>query len=574
MGLPRRPLFRLWRQVLPTPTTRRGAAVIGAYYALYLAPVAVGIAFDASRMYWLASGLASATVVVHLCAARGFARVTALAVNMLSTVVNALLMISLILQGQGFNAQFFYHMDLDTVAAAWLAFWPWCISGGSYLVFVGLWPSLLPGSSDAPVTRTSTPLVASLMTLAILLNASVLSFAWYVTRDAIRSSGIVLVPKPKRVIVPSGTEGPRDLVLIVAESLEATYGREDIFGEDLTPELTALATEGLAFTDMRQVSHTGWTMGGLIAASCSVPMSPKDLWRQGSDGADARMPGAVCLGDVLEAAGYRTVFMGGASLAFADKGSFLAAHGFRETYGFHSLVPKLSDRSYHSHWGLYDDSLFELAREKLGELAADPRPFALTVLTLDTHFSAGLSIWRGFRPPGHPSASCRSRAGPADRAFVIRCADRLLAAFVRDVRAAYPHAVVALFSDHLSRVSPRQVGSLKRADPARKSRQRLQAMDTLHVVGFAGGDGDHGGRRLRFNIWDRLLPSATIDVPGTHFDIMPTVFDVMGLDGWAEHEFGTSLLRSAKPLASTVRTRTACSAYTTCRVFFSIRERR
>ena len=101
MGLPRRPLFRLWRQVLPTPTTRRGAAVIGAYYALYLAPVAVGIAFDASRMYWLASGLASATVVVHLCAARGFARVAALAVNMLSTVVNALLMISLILQGAG-----------------------------------------------------------------------------------------------------------------------------------------------------------------------------------------------------------------------------------------------------------------------------------------------------------------------------------------------------------------------------------------------------------------------------------------------------------------------------------------
>ena len=34
-------------------------------------------------------------------------------------------------------------------------------------------------------------------------------------------------------------------MLIVAESLEATYGREDIFGEDLTPELTALATEGL-----------------------------------------------------------------------------------------------------------------------------------------------------------------------------------------------------------------------------------------------------------------------------------------------------------------------------------------
>ena len=533
---PRRPARGLWRQLLPTPTTRLGAVLTGAYYALYLVPVGVGVAFDASRLYWLISGLASATVVVRLCQAGAFARIAALAVNAVSTVVNMLLMISLAFQEQGFNAQFFYHMDWETVVVGWDVFGSRYVVGGCYLVLVGLWPRLLPESGDAPVARAWTPLVAVLMALAILLNASVLSFAWHITQEVIRSNGIVLVPKPKRAITPSGAERPRNLVLIAAESLEATYGREDIFGEDLTPELTALATEGLAFTDVRQVSHTGWTMGGLIAASCAVPMRPKDFLQAMTRRADARMPGAVCLGDVLAAEDYRTVLMVGHPITFADIDGFATTHGIAEMHGFEALSPKLPEPSYLSGWGLYDDSLFALAQEKLAELDSDEKPFALVLMTMDTHF-----------PPGHPSASCGPRADPADRAFVIRCADRLIAAFVRDVRAAFPEAVVALFSDHLSRESPRRAGLLRRADEAGVPPQPLEGMGGAPVLGFFARDADNWGRRLRFTIWDRLQPAAAIDEAGTHFDIMPTVFDVMGLDGWAEHEFGVSLLRSGSP---------------------------
>ena len=484
--LGRAPEHRLWRQVLPTPTTRLGALVTGAYYALYLLPVGVGVAFDASRLYWLISGLASATVVVRLCEAGRFARVTALAVNAVSTVVNMLLMISLVLQGEGFNAQFFYHMDWETVVVAWDVFGPWCIGGGCYLLLVGLWPLLLPGPLDAPVARAWTPLVVALISLAILLNGSVLSFAWHVIQDAIRSNGIVLVPKPRRAIVPSGTERPRDLVLIVAESLEATYGREDILGEDLTPELTALATEGLAFTDMRQVSHTGWTMGGLIAASCSVPVRPKDFWGD----VDARMSGAVCLGDVLAAEGYHTVLMVGHRLAFADLEGFAAAHGIAEMHGVEALSPKLAEPSYLSDWGLYDDSLLALAREKLAELAADGKPFALVLMTMDTHI-----------PPVPPSASCGPRPDPADRAFVIRCADRLIAAFVRDVRANFPETVVALFSDHLSPGSPRRCGT---ASASRRCRR---------AAATAGGHGRRARSRfLRSRRGPRGAPTALHDL--------------------------------------------------------------
>lgn len=366
--------------------------MIGVYYALYLVPVGAGLLYDASRIYWLVSGLASATALVHLCEAGRFVRIAALAANAVSVVMNMLLMISLFVQGQGFNVQFFYHMDLKTAAVAWDVFRPLCIGGAGYLLVVGFWPLLLPRpKGDAPVARAPAPVVAALMTLAILLNASVLSFVWHITQDVIRSNRIVLVAKPPRTIVPSGTERPRDLVLIVAESLEATYGREDIFSQDLTPNLSVLAAQGLSFTDVRQVSHTGWTMGALVAALCSVPMRPKDAlpYRM-----DARMPGAVCLGDVLAVEGYRTVLMVGHRITYADLHRFAATHGFAEVHGFEALSPELPQLSYVTPWGLYDDSLLAFARAKLDELAADEMPFALVLMTMDTHF-----------PPGHPSAS-------------------------------------------------------------------------------------------------------------------------------------------------------------------------
>ena len=60
------------------------------------------------------------------------------------------------------------------------------------------------------------------------------------------------VPKPVvelPVLAPKADA--RSLVLIFAESLEATYSRADLFGEDLTPRLTALAASAKQFADMR-----------------------------------------------------------------------------------------------------------------------------------------------------------------------------------------------------------------------------------------------------------------------------------------------------------------------------------
>ena len=135
---------------------------------------------------------------------------------------------------------------------------------------------------------------------------------------------------------------PPSLLLIFAESLEATFSRKDIFSEDLTPQLTALAASGKQFTDMRQVSLTAWTTtGAMVAAECASPLAAggqwQDLLRNIATGVSPEMEGTTCLGDVLAAHGYHTVLMAGADVNFGGKGTFHASHGFVERLGFNAL---------------------------------------------------------------------------------------------------------------------------------------------------------------------------------------------------------------------------------------------
>ncbi|MCY4012169.1 MAG: sulfatase-like hydrolase/transferase [Gammaproteobacteria bacterium] len=512
--------------------TFRGAVVVAAYYGLCLAPAVAAAAFGEFRVYWLLSSAALAASVVWLWERHRAAKVAAFATNALAAVGNLLLMVSLYVQGTGLNAQFFYHVDWSTLAVAREAFAALAVGGVAYLLLVVLWPRLIPRAfgADRRATRTRTVLAVALA--AAMLNTAVVSVAWHAGAGLVRARGIVLVPKPVRTVEPIRVDDPRSLVVVVAESLEATYSRADIFGADLAPALTALAADALTFTDMRQVSHTGWTMGAFVAASCGVPMAPTDYWEQMTSRADARMAGAVCLADVLSAAGYRTVLMVGHPIGFADLDGFAAAHGFAERHGLRSLAAAAGDAAYRSGWGLYDDSLLELARGKLRELASRPQPFALTVMTMDTHF-----------PPGYPSASCGPRPDAGDRAFVIRCADEQIASFVADAREIAPGAVVALYSDHLSQESPRRAGLLPPgADVAAPAPDGLRG-----IVGLTDGGRDGGPRRLRFSIWDDDRAGATVRRPGTHFDIMPTVLDVLGFHAWAAHGLGGSLLRADSP---------------------------
>lgn len=237
----------------------------------------------------------------------------------------------------------------------------------------------------------------------------------------------------------------RSVVYVYAESLERSFFDEKHFPQLIT-ELRQLERGALSFRGIRQAPMTDWTIAGMVASQCGVPLAPFRRNRNDFAGVQHFMPGATCLGDLLKSAGYRNSYVGGADTAFAGKGRFYRDHGFDTVLGKDELSAQQAEPPPLSKWGVYDDLMFDSAYREYTRLAASPGPFALTVLTLDTH-----------PDEGHRTPACRDlpRYGDGTNPMLdaVRCADHLVAAFVRRIEA---HAaangidlVVVVASDHL-----------------------------------------------------------------------------------------------------------------------------
>ena len=482
------------------------------YCALYLLPIIVAVTFNYSYSYWLVSGLALPLLVFWLWGGNALVRVCAMLLNAVSVLGNFLLATSLYIQRTGFNDPFFYHLDIETISLAYSAY-GWLFLGSVYYcIMLILYPVLLCRRvrADLPIWRGAALLASiGLLSYAPLLSLGQYGFTtWAKSLTATR----VVVP-PQRVDTKAPPPDAKNLVLIYAEGLEDTYRRADLVGHDLTPNLTLLEAEGMRFTGVEQVANTVWTTGGIIASQCALPIAID--YQSGGHNVllatvDAPLPGVACLGDVLTAHGYASVFMGGTRLAFGGKGNFLAAHGFQVRHGYNSLRPRLTDPDYVSGWGIYDDSLLEFALEEIRQLENKPAPYVLAILTLDTH-----------HPSGIPSASCGDpgKGNVEQMVYTIGCSDRFLADFIRTLRMEFPDLVVALLSDHL-------------------------ALDNDLFAQVKVPDEE---RRLRFVVWAPSAPPGQIEKPGTHFDIMPTVLDVLGFEAYAKHNYGASLRRFDSP---------------------------
>jgi phosphoglycerol transferase len=309
----------------------------------------------------------------------------------------------------------------------------------------------------------------------------------------------------------------KNLVLIYVESLESAYGDPALFGRrDLLQGLRDI--EGTSFADYRPAPGTGWTMGGIVATQCGIPLKTMSVF-ESSETAEpsfAFLPGAVCLGDVLAAAGYRNVYLGGARLSFAGKGMFLADHGYHERYGQREW-PKLGESGADmSEWGLYDDRLFQRAKQKLKALHATGQRFNLTLLTLDTHHT------HGFYSP-----RCK-REGATDFAGIVECTARMVGELVRFAKdnGMLEDTRIVIVGDHLAMPNP-VYSELQRA-PQR----------TIYNAFVPAG--------VATKATEQLLP----------YDMYPTILQFIGFDvvggrlglGYAGFEGAGSARRSAAEL--------------------------
>jgi phosphoglycerol transferase len=87
----------------------------------------------------------------------------------------------------------------------------------------------------------------------------------------------------------------KNLVYIYAESLERTYFDEKLF-PDLVVGLRQLESQSTSFTNIKQSAYTGWTVAGMVASQCGIPLVTPSHGNSMS-GMDSFLSSAVCLGD-------------------------------------------------------------------------------------------------------------------------------------------------------------------------------------------------------------------------------------------------------------------------------------
>ena len=278
------------------------------------------------------------------------------------------------------------------------------------------------------------------------------------------------------------------------ESVERTYFDEELF-PDLVPNLKALEAQSTSFTDMSQTIGTGFTIGGMVASQCGVPLIL-------SGGANSMrvnqfLSGADCMGDILSEANYQTAYLGGASIEFAGKGAFYKTHGFESVEGLDELRDEIEDPDYLAEWGLQDDTLFDLARRKTSHLAKQNAPFALTLLTLDTH-----------HPNGHAETNKKCKDDPYvdggnPMLNSVKCVDHLAGQFIREIMDSPEgrNTLIVVMSDHLAM--------------ANTATQKLTS----------------GSRRNLFFMIDPLQKTASkITRASTTLDVAPTVLSTLGFN--------------------------------------------
>lgn len=239
---------------------------------------------------------------------------------------------------------------------------------------------------------------------------------------------------------------PKNLVFIYLESIEDQMANEQLFEQNMLEPLQRVTEDWATIPDYQMFSGGGWTMAGLVGTSCAVPLRGAGVGKNDLDsneigsGQEAFMPGAVCLGDVLENHGYQNVFLGGADAEFASKGKFFRSHGYSEVHDLSSW--EAAGETELSDWGLSDRRLMDHAREEVVRLHESGQPFNLTMLTLDSH------------EPAHLYEYCEQTTDDVLES-VIRCSMEQVAGFIQfmDDMGYLDDTVVVLTGDH-----PKMVG--------------------------------------------------------------------------------------------------------------------
>lgn len=228
-----------------------------------------------------------------------------------------------------------------------------------------------------------------------------------------------------------------NLIILYLESMEDDY-RHDKNGDNLLPELSKLYDKNYHFDDFVQLEHTFATILSQVAGLCGViyknDFSNNDI----SSVSNNTLANAICMPDVLAKKGYNTFFIKVASLNFTMTGKIMAQHSFKELLGWHELknIPGIKKGN---GWGISDNSLYEIIKQKLSQLAKQDKPFLAVITTLDTHF-----------PDTFFDNKCTREFN--DERDAVKCADKMAMGFIKWLQKQdfYQNTTIVIVGDHIN----------------------------------------------------------------------------------------------------------------------------
>ncbi len=297
---------------------------------------------------------------------------------------------------------------------------------------------------------------------------------------------------------------PSHIFLVVMESYDSWPLQPKYQSLNLTPELSAIAKNGLYFPAALPAASS--TFNSLSSILSGVPYSGINVGRKQYT---ARLD-HLNLIKQMEKLGYSSQFYYGGLLSWQNIGNYMSSIG---TDGLVSAI-NASGKGSAGVWGIDDEQLFDLVDSKLENNSFNiilstsyHGPFNLDLTEMGYHFQSKADYPHGILNLSNNLLDTHVLGH-------LWYSDKALGKFVRRMEAQYPDALFVITGDHYSR---------------RYLHARPSLFELTHVPIVFYGKGIKAENRGYHTL-------------ASHMDIMPTLVDLLDDEQTDIKSFGQSLL--------------------------------